>query len=429
MTPQLIIVLLVMAFMIFALLSHILPFGVTGMLCCTLLVLTGVMDMKTAFSGLSNPNTIMVAAMVALANPLGRTSLVAKLKNSMQKLQGKSGFLLVAFIYLICMGLSQLMGQMACLTIMIVFLQTLDEESEISPSRILFSIVAISCLWTSRIPVGMGAAFSGMINGLIQGLVTDESQLMRLPDYAIAGLLPAIAGTIYCVLFYRMIPKSQLVQDRVQNQRAVEQLSKKEEWITFCVFIIVALGFMFKDQIGADYSNTLPVAGILLLIITGVMHAQDVVRIVTGDMIWMVAGVSVMSTAMSTTGVGDLIGNFVLRILGSNPSALVVLLVFILVSTLMTNFMSNFGTMAVLCPIAASTAIAGGMNVKGVVLAVSLAAWMNAFMLPMASSAAIVGYGVGNYTPKNVLKFSLPLLVIEIVTIIVSVSVLYPMYG
>ncbi|MDD6282727.1 SLC13 family permease [Oribacterium sp. HCP28S3_H8] len=429
MTLQVIIVLLILAFMIFALLTHVFPFGVTGMICCTLLVLTKIMDMQTAFSGLSNPNTVMVAAMVALANPLGRTSLVEKLKRSMNALQGKSGFMLLAFIYLICIGLSQLMGQMACLTIMIVFLQTLDPESNISPSRVLFSIVPISCMWTARIPIGMGAAFSGTINGLIQGLISDPSQQIQIGDYALAGLLPAIVGTLFCIVFYRLIPKSELVQQKGCDEKIVTQLSARHELITFSVFIIVALGFMFKNQIGSDLSNVAPVAGILLLIITGVMTAQDVVKIITSDIIWMVAGISVMSTAMATTGVGDLIGKFVLRILGSNPSGNFVLLVFVIVATVMTNFMSNFGTMGVLCPIAASTALAGGMNVKAIVLAVSLASWLTAFMLPMASSAAIIGYGTGNYSPQKVLKFTLPLMILEIITIIISVRILYPMYG
>lgn len=275
----------------------------------------------------------------------------------------------------------------------------------------------------------MGAAFPGVVNGLIEGLVTEESQLVGIGDYCLAGMLPAVAGTIYCIFCYRLIPKSTLQQDKVQSAREVKQMSKRDEIITFVVFIVVALGFMFKNQIGDDMSNILPVAGILFMIVTGVMSAQEVVRIVTSDMIWMVAGISVMSTALAQSGVGDLIGNFVLKILGSNPSGILVMVVFILVATVMTNFMSNFGTMGVLCPIAASTAIAGGMSVKAVVLAVSLAAWMNAFLLPMASSAAIVGYGVGNYTPQKVMRFTIPLFLIVTISIIISLSIFYPIYG
>ena len=54
MNPQMIIVLCILAFMVVMLLTHKLPYGVTGMICCVLFVLTGVADLSTAFSGLSS---------------------------------------------------------------------------------------------------------------------------------------------------------------------------------------------------------------------------------------------------------------------------------------------------------------------------------------------------------------------------------------
>ena len=57
MNPQMIIVLCILAFMVVMLLTHKLPYGVTGMICCVLFVLTGVADLSTAFSGLSSSTT------------------------------------------------------------------------------------------------------------------------------------------------------------------------------------------------------------------------------------------------------------------------------------------------------------------------------------------------------------------------------------
>lgn len=429
MNLQVILVLCILTFMVISLLMHKLPFGVTGMLCCALFVVTGLADMQTAFSGLSSPNTIMVASMVALASMLGRTSLILKLRRAMGHLQGKKGIILVLFMFFICIALSQLMGQMACITIMLIFLQTLDEESDISPARMLFAIICINSFWTARIPVGMGAAFSGMINGMYQGLVTNDAQLIGFTDYCKAGLIPSIVGTLYCLFFYVLVPKSQIVKEKVRDAREIETYSKRDEMMVFIVFVVVMIGFMFKDQIGSDISNVLPVIGILLLIITNVVSKEEVLKIVTGDIIWMVAGISVMSTILAQTGVGELIGKFVLSLLGTNPSGIWVCIVFSVVACVMTNFLSNFGTMGVLCPIAASTAIAGGMNVKAVVLAVALSAWLTAFVMPMASSAAIMGYGVGNYNPGKVFKFTLPLVALVLVSTVFSVNLFFPIYG
>ena len=96
-----------------------------------------------------------------------------------------------------------------------------------------------------------------------------------------------------------------------------------------------------------------------------------------------------------------------LKILGSNPSGLTVVIVFCLVATVMTNFMNNMGTMSVLIPIAAS-------------------AWMMAFVLPTGSSAAIMGFGMGNHNPLKTMKFTLPLIAILVVSLIISASIFYP---
>ena len=101
MNPQMIIVLCILAFMVVMLLTHKLPYGVTGMICCVLFVLTGVADLSTAFSGLSSSTTILVAPMIVVASALGETSLVRRLRAVMDRLQDKNGFLLVLAL---CLG-------------------------------------------------------------------------------------------------------------------------------------------------------------------------------------------------------------------------------------------------------------------------------------------------------------------------------------
>ena len=70
------------------------------------------------------------------------------------------------------------------------------------------------------------------------------------------------------------------------------------------------------------------VVGVLLIIYTKTMKREEVVEIMTSDMVWMIAGMLAMSSALSSSGAGEAIGNFVLKILGENPSGLKVLTVF-----------------------------------------------------------------------------------------------------
>ena len=383
MSTQLIITLCILAFLVVMLLTHKLPYGVSAMICCVLFVFFGILDLKTAFSGLSNSTTLMIAPMIVVASALGKTSLIARIRKTMDRLQGKSGFLLVLGICGITILLSQLMGQIACISVMLLFLQTLDDEGEYSPARMLFLVATINCIATSKIPIGMGATMPGTINSYYQGLVGPED-LLHITDFFKAGILPLIVGTIYCVLMYRLIPNGSI------NSSDVKEV---------------------KDAI-----------------VFKVLSIPEVMKSLTSDMVWMVAGMSVVSTALSATGAGELIGETVLKILGGNPSGLFVSIVFCVACTLMTNFMSNMGTMALMSPIAASTALAGGMNVRAVVLTCCVSAWF-AIVLPTGCSGAMMAFGIGNHNAFKLMKFTLPLLLLLMISLIIGINIFFPIYG
>lgn len=427
MTIEMIIVLAILAFMVVMLLTRIIPYGVTGMICCVAFVLTGICDISTAFSSLSNSTTILVATMIVIATALGKTSLVRRLRGIMNRLEGKQGIFLVIALYAITIALSQLMGQIACLSIMLLFVQTLDENSPLAPARMFYAIACINTIWLSKIPIGMGATMPGTISSFYQGTV-GPGDLLTIPDFFKAGILPAIAGTIYCILFYRLIPASKLDSSQIKDVKDAAPLSRRDETLIFLVFILVMAGFMFSNQLGSNISNILPAAGILFLILTKVLDLKEVVGTLTSDMVWMIAGMNVMSTVLGTTGVGDLIGNTVLNILGENPSGLFVTIVFCVVTTILTNFLSNMGTMALMCPIAAATAMAGGMNVKAVVLVAAVASGFSIAM-PTGCSATMMAFGVGNHSASKLLKFTIPFEIVLMVSLIVGITLFFPIYN
>src|SRR5699024_7399218 len=124
MSPQLMTTLIVLLFLIHALVTKIVPFGVSAMLSCVILVMIGVVPLKTGFSGLSSTTTIVVAGMIVVAQQLGKTSLVNKIKLRLNNLKGKSSYAILIPLTLVTILLSQLMGQIAALSILLIFLQT-----------------------------------------------------------------------------------------------------------------------------------------------------------------------------------------------------------------------------------------------------------------------------------------------------------------
>ena len=432
---NLIITLLVMVFMIVSFVIQKWSYGLTAMTCVVVLTLAGVIDVQTAFSGFSNTTTILIATMIVIAGQLSRTSLISRIRSLMTKAQDKGGILLILLICAFTALLTQLMGMTAVMAIMLLFVQTLkdDDASGISQSKMIFLCATMICTWFGRFPVGMGAALPLTTNAYYEGLVGgDSSQLLGIFDFMKVGLLPSIIGTIYCLFAWRLVPKQELRTDAIDLGAAGKQggraaMSQTHEMIVYLGFLVTLVSFFFSNRLGS-YVYLIPAVVVIVFIFSGVMTSREAIAGLTGDMIWMVAGVLVFSTALSRSGAGEYIGDLVLKLLGSNPSGLTVTIVFTVVATVMTTFMSNNGTVAILTPIAASTAVAGGMDPRAVVSLVSMASCL-AIAFPTGCSAATIAFAVGGFNPIKMLKFTLPYNIIMMVSLIISANIFFPVYG
>ena len=432
---NLIITLLVMVFMIVSFVIQKWSYGLTAMTCVVVLTLAGVIDVQTAFSGFSNTTTILIATMIVIAGQLSRTSLISRIRSLMTKAQDKGGILLILLICAFTALLTQLMGMTAVMAIMLLFVQTLkdDDASGISQSKMIFLCATMICTWFGRFPIGMGAALPLTTNAYYEGLVGgDSSQLLGIFDFMKVGLLPSIIGTIYCLFAWRLVPKQELRTDAIDLGAAGKQggratMSQTHEMIVYLGFLVTLVSFFFSNRLGS-YVYLIPAVIVIVFIFSGVMTSREAIAGLTGDMIWMVAGVLVFSTALSRSGAGEYIGDLVLKLLGSNPSGLTVTIVFTVVATVMTTFMSNNGTVAILTPIAASTAVAGGMDPRAVVSLVSMASCL-AIAFPTGCSAATIAFAVGGFNPIKMLKFTLPYNIIMMVSLIISANIFFPVYG
>lgn len=432
---NLIITLLVMVFMIVSFVIQKWSYGLTAMTCVVVLTLAGVIDVQTAFSGFSNTTTILIATMIVIAGQLSRTSLISRIRSLMTKAQDKGGILLILLICAFTALLTQLMGMTAVMAIMLLFVQTLkdDDASGISQSKMIFLCATMICTWFGRFPIGMGAALPLTTNAYYEGLVGgDSTQLLGIFDFMKVGLLPSIIGTIYCLFAWRLVPKQELRTDAIDLGAAGKQggraaMSQTHEMIVYLGFLVTLVSFFFSNRLGS-YVYLIPAVIVIVFIFSGVMTSREAIAGLTGDMIWMVAGVLVFSTALSRSGAGEYIGDLVLKLLGSNPSGLTVTIVFTVVAMVMTTFMSNNGTVAILTPIAASTAIAGGMDPRAVVSLVSMASCL-AIAFPTGCSAATIAFAVGGFNPIKMLKFTLPYNIIMMVSLIISANIFFPVYG
>ena len=425
---ELYIVLAIAAFMVIMFLWQKYPFGVVTMSCCVLLVLFGIQDVSKAFSGFCNQTVVLIAPMLALSNALTKTSLVSMIRSKMDIMKGKSGLLLVLFFFIIGAAFVQFIPATATLSIMIVFLATLSDTGEVTPGRILLPLLGITCIWKSRLPIGMGATTFARYNALYEGIIQNEAYLLKMMDPVMVAILPTIFLTVYCIFAWKLLPKGTGINDNeLKDVKETKAIPKYQENLIYAVFVVVMLVLVFNKFTG-KLMYIAPAAGVLVLIYTKVLTVPEAVKSMTADMVWMIAGVLMVADALGSSGAGDLIGNAILGVLGENPSSLFVMLLFAAASVVMTTFLSNNACLNVLTPVAASVALAGGWDPRGIICIIAITNTL-AIGFPSGAAECAVAYAAGGYNPGKVLKFTVPYMVIAIVTTAVSANLLFPIYG
>ena len=421
------IVLAVTLFMMVMFIWHKFPFGVSAMTCCAVLAATGVIGLQDAFNGFGNKIVVLIAPMLALSAVLTKTSLVARISTMMNAMKGKRGILLILMFYLIGAIFAQFIPSTAVITIMVVFLMTLGNTGDITAKRLLLPLLGILCAWKFRFPIGMGAATFATLNGLYEGIYPEPQYALTMMDPFIYAIPSMIVLTLYCVFAWKLMPKEEGLNEKaLKEAKKTETLSHGQEMYVYAVFIIVMV-LMILNKWTGNLLYLAPAFGVLALIYGKVLRVDEAVKAMTSDMVWMIAGVLVVADALGKSGAGDAIGTLVLDLLGGHPSSMMVMLVFSAATVIMTTFLSNMATQTVLVPIAASVALAGGWDPRGVVLIIGTAN-MFALGFPSGSGEAAVAFAAGGYNPVKVLKFTVPYMILAIISCAVTAQIMYPLY-
>lgn len=162
--------------------------------------------------------------------------------------------------------------------------------------------------------------------------------------------------------------------------------------------------------------------GVLLLILLKVINVEEAYRAIEWKVIFMLAGVLSMGTALEKTGAAKLISSGLVNSLGLlGPHAVLSGMFFL--TFMSTNFMSNNATAALLAPIAIATAKAMGVSTKPLLMAITYAASLS-FMSPIGYQTNTMIYGPGNYKFKDYLKVGTPLNIL----LWILASILIPLF-
>lgn len=413
-------------FLLFAIVMFIwekIPLSVTAMICAIGLTLTGVLTTSEAFAGFVNSNVILCVAMFIVGQALFETGMANKIGGLVTKFAKTERSLIIA-IMVIVGTMSGFLSNTGTAAVLIPVVIGISAQSGFSRGKLLMPLVFAAALGGNLSIIGAPGNLMGT-NALNElGIETGFF------EYIGVGLPMLIAGIVYFALFgYKLLPDGQDAADLEDDNFAVSDFSNVPQWkqtTSLIVLIVTILAMIFEDQIGIKLQVTASV-GALVLILAGVINEKQAIKSIDMKTVFLFGGSLALAKALEVSGAGALVADFIINLLGSDPSPTVLLLVIFVVTCTMTNFMSNTATTALMVPIAVSLAQGVGADPRSVVVATVIAGSC-AYATPIGMPANTMVVGLGGYKFRDYAKAGLPLILCSFIICMVLLPILFPFY-
>lgn len=423
------IIIFVLSLILYA--TNVLPMGVTALLSLAALVITGCLDAATALGGFSNNNTIVIVCMFIIAAGLNRTKFVDTLSAGIIKISsGSFKAAWFGFIILSVLLTSVLATPVVAFGIVFPLCTTMCKSYNISPSKVMFPLVVICIGCCSILPVGSAIILSGNINGLLETFGFTGITVSPL-DYTI-GRLPLMIILILWAFFVapKFAPDQPVVpitgDDAVATKSTKTPLKPFSETMGYVIFFAAVVLLILSGIVGIDAWKICLVCA-LLEVVCGVLTEREVIAAIPVPIACMYVGALAMANALTGTGAGTIVGNWLANIVGNTTNNYILGGLFFIVPFVLTQFMLNQGVMNIFVPICLLTCSSLGANPVGPYLLV-ISACLTAFLTPMATPAIPLCMGAGGYDLKSLFKQGWLISIVLIVVYIGYVMTVYPAF-
>ena len=342
------------------------------------------------------------------------------MKTLMVKHSGKGQLIVFAYM-LTCVGIIQFSMPTALISMFLPFMAAFDQKSRVQPAHLLFPGAVLAHCVQGLLP----GAYFVMINGLLEA--NGAPAMIEALDYSKVILLPAVIAFAYIVLIgWKWLPANRIDGLSIKEEADGKPLlSAGQENIVYLIFGLNFVGILFQNYLPFPM-YILPVIAVIVLTYLKILNLNDIKDFINLDTIFMLAGVIPLGTAMQKTGAGTVVSDFIMTLLGGNPSPMLMLFAFYFAGAILTQFMSNTATQQVFVPLAVVTALAQGLDPRPFTMAI-FAGCTAAMLTPTGSPSIAIAFGAGQYKIKNILKVFLPLWVVYGIAVCLSANFFFPM--
>ena len=418
---QITITLLFLLFAIVMFMWEKIPLGLTSMIVCVGLVVTGVLEWQTAFAGFIDSNVILFVAMFIVGGALFETGMANKIGGIVTHFAKTERQLIVAILVIVGV-MSGFLSNTGTAAILIPVVIGIAAKSGYSRSRLLMPLVFAAAMGGNLTLIGAPG------NMIAQSGMEGIGLKFGFFDYAKVGVPILIVGIIYFAFIgYKFLPNKEGSDEGIFDEsKDFSHVPKWKQYLSLVILLLTLVGMIFEEQLGIKLC-VIGCMGALALMITGVISEKDALASIDLKTIFLFGGTLSLAAALEQTGAGELIAEKVIGMLGDNPSPYVLTFVIFMLCCVMTNFMSNTATTALMVPIGISIAQGMGADPSAVLMACVIGGSC-AYATPIGMPANTMVVTAGGYTFKDYAKAGVPMILVATVVSMILLPIFYPFF-
>ncbi len=199
--------------------------------------------------------------------------------------------------------------------------------------------------------------------------------------------------------------------NNLESQNLIVELSeyvkKKTNYKKAIPAVLIGIGVVLAASLNLTSILISAMVGALLMVVTGILKPMEAYKSVEWKVIFMMAGVLSMGTALEKTGGATLIARYIQETIGQYNAHITLSLLY-LATFISTNLISSKATAALMTPIVITLSHAMQISERPFLIAVMFACSLT-FMTPMSYPTNTMVYAPGNYTFNDFLKMGTPL--------------------
>lgn len=418
---QITITLLFLLFAIVMFMWEKIPLGLTSMIVCVGLVVTGVLEWQTAFAGFIDSNVILFVAMFIVGGALFETGMANNIGGIVTHFAKTERQLIVAIMVIVGV-MSGFLSNTGTAAILIPVVIGIAAKSGYSRSRLLMPLVFAAAMGGNLTLIGAPG------NMIAQSGMEGIGLKFGFFDYAKVGVPILIVGIIYFAFIgYKFLPNKEGSDEGIFDEsKDFSHVPKWKQYLSLVILLLTLVGMIFEEQLGIKLC-VIGCMGALALMITGVISEKDALASIDLKTIFLFGGTLSLAAALEQTGAGELIAEKVIGMLGDNPSPYVLTFVIFMLCCVMTNFMSNTATTALMVPIGISIAQGMGADPSAVLMACVIGGSC-AYATPIGMPANTMVVTAGGYTFKDYAKAGVPMILVATVVSMILLPIFYPFF-